>query len=111
MLLLFGLSSNNSNKKKCKDILVAYYNSIKKDNYSKRKLFRENYLGADKKEYKNITKKLVKEHLESKGCDYNKLMKDRIFIRGIPKVHKGINDLMEHEQCLHKQYENFLSYK
>ena len=113
LLILFILAASKKDKdtKKCKEILEKYYFSIKNDSYEQRKLYRENYLCIDNKGFNNITRELVKKHLEAKGCNYHRIMKDRIFIRGIPQIHKGINELMKQEREKHKDFENFLSYK
>ncbi len=113
LIILFILAASKKDKdtRKCKEILEKYYLSIKNDSYEQRKLYRENYLSIDNKWFNNIRRELVKKYLESKGCNYNRIMKDRIFIRGIPRVHESINKLMIKERDRHKDFENFLSYK
>ena len=111
ILFILAASKKDRDTRKCKEILEKYYLSIKNDSYEQRKLYRENYLCIDDKGFNNITRELVKKHLESQGCNYDRIMKDRIFICGIPQIHEGINELMKKEREDHENYEKFLSYK
>lgn len=112
VIIIIALFSDEKELKKCEKALIDYYSKLKKDEYARRKLYKENFIYKDeKKEYSNIAKALVIKHLESKKCNYKRLKNKRTLLRGVPAVTKQVVEFMKKENKMHKDFETFLGYK